>query len=271
MMIVSTTGYIVTVLGPYLADTKNNDAKILNHIVATNAEDMKQWVTENDVFVVDRGFRDSSEVLSDLGVKMEMPAFLSKGSKQHSTEESNSSRLVTKVLLLWFLSLDRSNLLERIPCLSSIIIQLLLTFISTLKQLRGFQWIYAGKALCRSQTKHLFDETIILVEKAISSEWSKMVYNNLKGFFIVCRAKLFRHIFIKLLRIRPTCQDVLLWYGAGVCLSVRPSVHKACKHYTDWTVLIRTVKLGAYVTYDKTTNPIDFQGHCSRPHARYCW
>ena len=100
MMIVSTTGYIVTVLSPYLADTKNNDAKILNHIVATNAEDMKQWVTENDVFVVDRGFRDSSEVLSDLGVKMEMPAFLSKGSKQHSTEESNSSRLVTKVLLL---------------------------------------------------------------------------------------------------------------------------------------------------------------------------
>ena len=32
--------------------------------------------------------------------------------------------------------------------------------------------------------------------------------------------------------IRPTCRDVL-WYGAGVCLSVRPSVHKACRHDTD--------------------------------------
>lgn len=31
MMIVSTTGYIVSVLGPYLADPKNNDSSILNH------------------------------------------------------------------------------------------------------------------------------------------------------------------------------------------------------------------------------------------------
>lgn len=35
MMIVSTAGYTVAAIGPYLADGKNSDAKILNHIVAT--------------------------------------------------------------------------------------------------------------------------------------------------------------------------------------------------------------------------------------------
>lgn len=97
MMIVSTTGYIISALGPYLADSRNNDANILNHIIVTNAQEMKQWVQSNDILVVDRGFRDSEAVLADLGIKMEMPSFLQKGCKQHSTEEANSSRLVTKV------------------------------------------------------------------------------------------------------------------------------------------------------------------------------
>ena len=67
--------------------------------------------------------------------------------------------------------------------------------------------------------------------------------------------------------IRPTCRDVL-WYGVGVCLSVRPSVcpsvHKACRHDTDQTISARTVKLGTQITYDKRKNPIDFQGHGSK-------
>lgn len=33
MMVVTTTGCIVSVLGPYLADSKNNDASILKHII----------------------------------------------------------------------------------------------------------------------------------------------------------------------------------------------------------------------------------------------
>ena len=67
--------------------------------------------------------------------------------------------------------------------------------------------------------------------------------------------------------LRPTCRDVL-WYGVGVCLSVRPSVcpsvHKACRHDTDRTISARTVKLGTQITYDKRKNPIDFQGHGSK-------
>ena len=97
MVIVSTTGYYISVLGPYFADSKNNDASILNHIINNNVEEIKQWVKPSDIFVVDRGFRDSLQLLQDLGIQTEIPAFLNKGDKQMTTEEANTSRLVTKV------------------------------------------------------------------------------------------------------------------------------------------------------------------------------
>jgi hypothetical protein len=99
MLVVTTTGYIVSVLGPYLADTKNSDANILNSMIKSNAQQMKEWVKERDVFVVDRGFRDSGDMLHDLGIDVEMPSFMPRGAKQLSTEEANCSRLVTKVCM----------------------------------------------------------------------------------------------------------------------------------------------------------------------------
>ncbi|XP_033726042.1 uncharacterized protein LOC117315788 [Pecten maximus] len=97
MVIVTTTGYIVSILGPYHADSKNNDASILKHNIKTNMENMKDWLQTDDLLVVDRGFRDSLEFLSELGIKYQMPTFLQKGQKQHTTEEANASRLVTKI------------------------------------------------------------------------------------------------------------------------------------------------------------------------------
>ncbi|XP_062572317.1 uncharacterized protein LOC134234281 [Saccostrea cucullata] len=97
MIVVTTSGYIVSVLGPYLADTKNNDANILKHMIYSNAEEIRSWIQEDDVFVVDRGFRDAQDLLEDIGIRMEMPAFMKRGSKQLSTSDSNLSRVVTKV------------------------------------------------------------------------------------------------------------------------------------------------------------------------------
>ncbi|XP_062619312.1 uncharacterized protein LOC134280876 [Saccostrea cucullata] len=97
MVIVTTSGYFVSVLGPYLSDFKNNDASILTHIIKTNVEDIKKWVKDEDIFVVDRGFRDAIPLLEDLGIQAEMPKFMSKGQKQLTTEDANMSRLVTKV------------------------------------------------------------------------------------------------------------------------------------------------------------------------------
>ena len=97
MMIVTTSGYIVSVLGPYLADGKNNDASIIKHIVGSNSEDIVDWMEDSDVLIVDRGFQDALDVLNECGYKTFMPPFLSKKQQQFTTHEANESRLVTKV------------------------------------------------------------------------------------------------------------------------------------------------------------------------------
>ncbi|XP_062618934.1 uncharacterized protein LOC134280537 [Saccostrea cucullata] len=97
MIVVTTSGYVVSVLGPYLADSKNSDAKILTHMIETNVEEIKDWIKEEDIFIVDRGFRDAETLLNDIGIHVEMPSFLPRGTKQHTTEEANATRLVTKL------------------------------------------------------------------------------------------------------------------------------------------------------------------------------
>lgn len=97
MIIVSTTGYIVSVLGPYHADYKNNDANIIKHNFKLNMEQMTDWITEGDILILDRGFRDAVDFLEEMGVHSKMPSFLKKGQKQHTVEEANSSRLITKI------------------------------------------------------------------------------------------------------------------------------------------------------------------------------
>ncbi|XP_056014968.1 uncharacterized protein LOC125654892 [Ostrea edulis] len=97
MVVVTTTGYFLTTIGPYLADGKNNDAAILTHMFKTNVHDIKNWVREEDIFVLDRGFRDAISLLEDLGIRAEIPCFMKRGEKQLSTEDANLSRLVTKV------------------------------------------------------------------------------------------------------------------------------------------------------------------------------
>lgn len=99
MIVVTTTGHFVNVVGPYMADGKNNDSSILNHMLKANIDDFRNFLRDGDVLVVDRGFRDSLPILADLNIQAEMPSLLTKGQKQLSTEEANSSRLVTKVTL----------------------------------------------------------------------------------------------------------------------------------------------------------------------------
>ena len=50
-----------------------------------------------DVLIVDRGFTDVTKLLNERGIKTPMPHSVNKSVKQHSTEEANESRLVTKV------------------------------------------------------------------------------------------------------------------------------------------------------------------------------
>ena len=87
MVMVTTTGYIVSIFRPYFADSRNNDASILKHNISSNMEHMKEWLQEQDLLIVDRGFRDATDFLQDIGISCKMPPFLRKGQKQHTTEE----------------------------------------------------------------------------------------------------------------------------------------------------------------------------------------
>jgi len=76
MVVATTSGYFVTIVGPYLADSKNNDASILSYMLKTTVEGIRNWVHEDDIFIVDTGFRDSLSLLEDIGIKAEMPSFM---------------------------------------------------------------------------------------------------------------------------------------------------------------------------------------------------
>lgn len=52
MIVCTTTGYIITAIGPYIA--RDNDASIMNRILHDDIENIKQWLQEGDIIVVDR-------------------------------------------------------------------------------------------------------------------------------------------------------------------------------------------------------------------------
>ncbi len=81
MMVVSTSGKIIECYGPYLSNGKNNDSSILIDSFKKNAFSFRSFFNENDLFVVDRGFRDCLDFLHDLSFETKMPFFLTKGNK----------------------------------------------------------------------------------------------------------------------------------------------------------------------------------------------
>ena len=92
MVIVGSDGYIMSILEHSYA--KNNDASITKHILKTNTKGMKFRLNDNDIFILDRGFRDLSAYLIEEGFNVEMSHYLRKDNKQHNKEEANTSKLV---------------------------------------------------------------------------------------------------------------------------------------------------------------------------------
>lgn len=95
MMIVTTDGYIVDVQGLY--DGKSSDADIMLRIM--NEPDTKPWFDatfrEGDIFVLDRGFKNAVQALTERGFVVKIPSFLH--TKQFSDEEANQSRMCTMI------------------------------------------------------------------------------------------------------------------------------------------------------------------------------
>jgi hypothetical protein len=63
---VTSDGYILSVLGPYFSDYHYNDAAITKHLFKNNLENVNQWF-QADVCIVDRGFWDAVEYQEDQG------------------------------------------------------------------------------------------------------------------------------------------------------------------------------------------------------------
>lgn len=96
MLCVCPDGYIVDIFTENKATI--NDAVIMKYILQHNLE-IRSVLVDNDVFVVDRGFRDVIEDLKKLKFHSKMPAFgdFTQPNAPLSTAKANQSRLVTKV------------------------------------------------------------------------------------------------------------------------------------------------------------------------------
>ena len=81
-------------MGPFFGDYKNNDANIIQHCLLNNEQDILKWLKDDDIIILDRGFRDAVLTMTMLGFRTAMPSFLN-GRSQLTTEDANQSRLVT--------------------------------------------------------------------------------------------------------------------------------------------------------------------------------
>ena len=97
IVMVTTTGYIITIFGPFYSDFQNDDASILKHVMLNNYEDILSWTRENDIMILDRGFRDSLGVLKALSINAALPSFLDKSRQQFDVYDANRPRFVTKL------------------------------------------------------------------------------------------------------------------------------------------------------------------------------
>lgn len=88
-------GYIIDVYGPYAAI--DSDATIIKNLFRDEYGNMRRFVRENDVFILDRGFRDAISSLESYGYKAHMPETVLEGNNQLTTAQANKTRCVTMV------------------------------------------------------------------------------------------------------------------------------------------------------------------------------
>lgn len=94
-LMVAPDGYILAVQGPYFSNPPNNDAAMLRNEVQTDPV-LTQWFQDEDIIIVDRGYRDVIPLLQTLDISCLMPNFLQRNQKQFTTEEANENRRITK-------------------------------------------------------------------------------------------------------------------------------------------------------------------------------
>ncbi|CAK1587666.1 unnamed protein product [Parnassius mnemosyne] len=92
-LLVATDGYILDIFGPYPAI--DSDASIMKALFQNENGDLRLFFMENDIFILDRGFRDAISFLEELGYVIHKPLNCEEGEAQLSTINANKSRCVT--------------------------------------------------------------------------------------------------------------------------------------------------------------------------------
>lgn len=92
-MMVACDGHIIDAVGPFAAT--QTDAEIMTNLFQAEDSPYRQLFQQNDVFILDRGFRDSIPLLEGLGYEIQKPESLDPGQTQLSYEQANKSRKVT--------------------------------------------------------------------------------------------------------------------------------------------------------------------------------
>ncbi|XP_043464129.1 uncharacterized protein LOC122499719 [Leptopilina heterotoma] len=120
VLIVAPDGYILAIQGPYFSDSRNNDASILRNEFDRDNDRMSEWFQEGSIMIVDRGYRDATEMLTNRGIIWKMPALLRPPQRQLTTDEANQSRLITKSR--WIVEMRNGHLKTMFKFLGNIIL-----------------------------------------------------------------------------------------------------------------------------------------------------
>lgn len=86
-------GYILDCFGPYKATT--SDADIMISLFDYENAPLRLYFQENDVFILDRGFRDFIRMMEGCNYRAYMPESLLEDEHQLTTQQANRSRCVT--------------------------------------------------------------------------------------------------------------------------------------------------------------------------------
>ena len=152
MIVTSTDGYILSVFGPFLTDAINNDASIIKHCLFENKEGILNWLLDDDVIILDRGFRDAISSMKMIGLQPAMPDFLTGGKKQFDATQANRTRCITKVR--WVVESGKNLLFLRVIAMN--------TFFVILVNAKIKQWRFLAQTIQLSNIKFLSDYVSIV-------------------------------------------------------------------------------------------------------------
>ena len=131
MVVTSTDGYILSVFGPFLTDTTNNDSSIIKSCLVENKEGILNWLHDDDVLILERNFRDATNSIKMFVLHPAMPDFLVGRQKQLDATQANRSRCITKVR--WIIESSKNI---RFCCVITLNTFFIILFNGKIRQLR---------------------------------------------------------------------------------------------------------------------------------------